>query len=110
MTNNTPITLLVYTENYRNIIQMRNVTQLIDESIIIGPPPDEKWFVNVTRLDSDAEVSLTILKWHLVAIDVFVSSSIISPFPYFFALFIFVLHQVPPVEVVNANGGNGVDR
>ena len=67
-TNDTPITILGYNENNETIIQMRNVTELVYESLIIKIRPREPWFLNITKQNKAVEVSLTISIQHVLVI------------------------------------------
>jgi hypothetical protein len=87
-TNNTPITIFGYSENNQSIIQMRNVTELVHESLIINTLLREAWFLNITKQSESVEVSLTISIRYMAVIDFLVALPI-PPFIFFVIIFLY---------------------
>lgn len=87
-TNNTPITIFGYSESNQSIIQMRDVTKLVHESLIINTPLRETWFLNITKQNQAVEVSLTISIRYMVIIDFLVGYPFM-PFLFFVIIFLY---------------------
>jgi hypothetical protein len=71
---------------------MHGVTQLVDESLVIDSPLRENWFLNITKQNTNVEISLIISIRYILAIDFLVVYPI-SPFALFFITFLYALFR-----------------
>lgn len=92
-TNSTPIDIFGYSESNQSIIQIHDVTQLVNESLVIDTQVREKWFLNITKQSVSVEVSLTIRTRRLLAIDIMVGYPL-SPFLLFVITLIYAIREL----------------